>query len=81
MRRLAVVVGGLLLIGGAVIIVVADQQRVTALAEVRAAVVQAEQDRDAARSANYDLAEQLTGLRATIAEQDAQLADSTGFLP
>lgn len=81
MRRLAVVVGGLLLIGGAVIIVVADQQRVTALAEVRAAVVQAEEDRDAARSANYDLAEQLTSLRATIAEQDAQLADSTGFLP
>ncbi|MEN0022553.1 MAG: hypothetical protein AAGC61_04670 [Microbacterium sp.] len=81
MRRLAVVVGGLLLIGGAVIIVVADQQRVTALAEVKAAVVQAEEDRDAARSANYDLAEQLTSLRATIAEQDAQLADSTGFLP
>lgn len=81
MRRLAVVVGGLLLIGGAVIIVVADQQRVTALAEVRAAVVQAEEDRDAARSANYDLAEQLTSLRAVIAEQDAQLADSTGFLP
>lgn len=81
MRRLAVVVGGLLLIGGAVIIVVADQQRVTSLAEVKAAVVQAEEGRDAARSANYDLAEQLTSLRATIAEQDAQLADSTGFLP
>lgn len=81
MRRLAVVVGGLLLIGGAVITVVADQQRVTALAEVKAAVVQAEEDRDAARSANYDLAEQLTSLRAVIAEQDAQLADSTGFLP
>lgn len=81
MRRLAVVVGGLLLIGGAVIVVVADEQRVAALAEVKAAVVRAEENLDAARAANYDLAEQLTGLREQIAEQDAQLADSTGFLP
>ncbi|PCE16392.1 hypothetical protein AUC47_00645 [Microbacterium sp. SZ1] len=81
MRRLAVVVGGLLLVGGAVIVVVADQQRVAALAEVRAAVVRAEEDLDAARAANHDLAEQLTSLRALIAEQDAQLTDSTGFLP
>ncbi|MFB4349268.1 hypothetical protein [Microbacterium sp. CR_7] len=81
MRRLAVVVGGLLLVGGAVIVVVADEQRVAALAEVKAAVVRAEENLDAARAANYDLAEQLTSLRAQIAEQDAQLADSTGFLP
>jgi len=81
MRRLAVVVGGLLLIGGAVIVVVADEQRVAALAEVKAAVVRAEENLDAARAANYDLAGRLTGLRALIAEQDAQLADSTGFLP
>ncbi|WP_144876798.1 hypothetical protein [Microbacterium sp. 1.5R] len=81
MRRLAVIVGGLLLVGGAVIIVVADQQRVDALAEVQAAVVHAEDDLETARSANYALAEQLTALRTQIAAQDAQLADSTGFLP
>ncbi|MCM3781293.1 hypothetical protein [Microbacterium hydrocarbonoxydans] len=81
MRRLAVVVGGLLLVGGAVIVVVADQQRVAALAEAKVAVVRAEENLAAARAANYDLAEQLIALRALIAEQDAQLADSTGFLP
>lgn len=81
MRGLAVVTGGLLLIGGTVLVVVADQQRVESLAEARAAVVQAEEQLDATRDANYLLAEKLTALRTAIAEQEAQLADTTGFLP
>lgn len=81
MRGLAVVTGGLLLIGGTVLVMVADQQRVDALAEARAAVVQAEEQLDATRDANYLLAEQLTSLRTAIAEQETQLADTTGFLP
>lgn len=80
MRALAVVTGGLLLVGGTVLLVVADQQRVAALHEARAAVVQAEEQLDATRAENYRLAERLTALRATIAEQDAQLEDTTGFL-
>lgn len=81
MRGLAVVAGSLLLIGGTVLVVVADQQRVDALAEARAAVEQAEEQLDATRDANYLLAEQLTALRTAIAEQETQLADTTGFLP
>ncbi|KQQ65182.1 hypothetical protein [Microbacterium sp. Leaf320] len=81
MRGLAVVTGGLLLIGGTVLVVVADQQRVDSLAEARAAVVRAEDQLDATRDANYLLAEQLTALRTAIAEQETQLADTTGFLP
>ncbi|WP_311244848.1 hypothetical protein [Microbacterium sp. WCS2018Hpa-23] len=81
MRGLAVVTGGLLLIGGTVLVMVADQQRVDSLAEARAAVVRAEDQLDATRDANYLLAEQLTALRTAIAEQETQLADTTGFLP
>ena len=81
MRGLAVVTGGLLLIGGTVLVVVADQQRVAALAEVRVAVVQAEEDLQATRDANYLLAERLTELRSTIAAQETLLSDTTGFLP
>lgn len=81
MRGLAVVAGSLLLIGGTVLVVVADQQRVDALAEARAAVEQAEEQLDATRDANYLLAEQLTALRTAIADQETQLADTTGFLP
>lgn len=81
MRGLAVVTGGLLLIGGTVLVVVADQQRVAALAEAKAAVVQAEENLEATRDANYLLAERLTALRATIAEQETLLSDTTGFLP
>jgi len=80
MRALAVVTGGLLLVGGTMLLVVADQQRVAALDEARAAVVQAEEQLDATRAENYRLAERLTALRTTIAEQDAQLEDTTGFL-
>lgn len=81
MRGLAVITGGLLLIGGTVLVVVADQQRVAALAEVRVAVVQAEEDLQATRDANYLLAERLTELRSTIAAQETLLSDTTGFLP
>lgn len=81
MRGLAVITGGLLLIGGTVLVVVADQQRVAALAEVRVAVVQAEEELKATRDANYLLAERLTELRSTIAAQETLLSDTTGFLP
>lgn len=81
MRAVAVVTGGLLLFGGTVLIAVADQQRVDALAEARAAVVQAEERLDVAREANFRLAGQLTALRTTIAEQETLLSDTSGFLP
>ncbi|GGM40507.1 hypothetical protein [Microbacterium saperdae] len=80
MRGLAVVVGGLLLVGGAVLVVVADQERVAALDEIRAQVVKTEKLFDDTRAENLRLAEQLTALRSQIAEQDAVLSDSTGFL-
>lgn len=80
MRGTAVVVGGLLVVGGAVLVVVADQQRVDALDDARAAVTEIREKLDAARDANLVLAEKLTDLRSHIAEQDAQLSDDTGFL-
>lgn len=80
MRNLAVVVGGLLLVGGAVAVVVADQERASAVAEVKARIQQVEQELDASRGENLQLAEKLTALRSQIAEQDARLADTTGFL-
>lgn len=80
MRNLAVVVGGLLLVGGAVAVVVADQERASAVAEVKAQIQQVEQELDASRGENLQLAEKLTALRSQIAEQDAKLADTTGFL-
>ncbi|MCK2035670.1 hypothetical protein KZC51_05925 [Microbacterium sp. SSW1-49] len=81
MRGLAVAVGGLLLVGGAVLVVVADQERVAALDAVKAQVVTTERLFADTRAQNLRLAEQLTALRSQIAEQDAALADSTGFLP
>ena len=80
MRNLAVVVGSLLLVGGAVVVMVADQERASAVAEVKAQIEQVEQELDASRGENLRLAEQLTALRSQIAEQDAKLADTTGFL-
>ncbi|GAA2934047.1 hypothetical protein GCM10010458_16750 [Microbacterium luteolum] len=80
MRNLAVVVGSLLLVGGAVAVVVADQERASAVAEVKAQIQQVEQELDASRGENLQLAEKLTALRSQIAEQDAKLADTTGFL-
>lgn len=81
MRAVAVVAGGLLLLGGTVLVAVADQQRVDALDEARAAVVEAEERLDVARDANLRLAEKLTALRAAIAEQETLLSDTSGFLP
>nr|WP_236571124.1 hypothetical protein [Microbacterium hydrocarbonoxydans] len=80
MRGVAVVFGGLLVIGGAVLVAVADQQRVDALDDARAAVIEAREDLDAAREVNLVLAERLTDLRSRISEQDARLSDDTGFL-
>lgn len=80
MRAPAVVAGALLLLGGSVLVVVADQQRVDSLAEAKAAVVQADERLDAAKDANRLLAEKLTTLRTTIAEQETELSDTTGFL-
>ncbi|KIP95004.1 MULTISPECIES: hypothetical protein [unclassified Microbacterium] len=81
MRGVAVVAGGLLLLGGTVLIAVADQQRVEALAEARAAVVEAEERLDAAHEVNLRLAGQLTTLRTAIAEQETLLSDTSGLLP
>jgi hypothetical protein len=81
MRAVAVVAGGLLLLGGTVLIAVADQQRVEALDEAKAAVVEAEERLDVARDANLRLAEKLTALRTAIADQEALLSDTTGLLP
>lgn len=80
MRGVAVVFGGLLVVGGAVLVAVADQQRVDALDDARAAVIEARENLDAAREVNLVLAERLTELRSRISEQDAQLSDDAGFL-
>lgn len=80
MRGLAVVAGSLLLVGGALLIVVADQQRAAEVDAVRAQIVQLELQLDSSRDQNLDLADRLTALRSQIAEQDAKLADTTGFL-
>lgn len=80
MRRLAVVVGGLLLVSGVALVVIADQERASGVAAVRAEVQRIEQQVDSSREENLELAEKLTALRSQIAEQDAELADTTGFL-
>lgn len=80
MRNLAVVVGSLLLVGGAVLVVVADQERASAVAAVKAEIERVEEQLDDSRGENLALAEKLTSLRAQIADQDAKLADTTGFL-
>lgn len=80
MRNLAVVVGSLLLVGGAVLVVVADQERASAVAAVKAEIERVEEQLDDSRGENLALAEKLTALRAQIADQDAKLADTTGFL-
>lgn len=80
MRGLAVVAGSLLLVGGTVLVVVADQERQAALDAVRAQVTLTEQRLDQAREDNLELARALTELRSQIAEQDAGIADATGFL-
>ncbi|MBP3977418.1 hypothetical protein [Microbacterium sp. BLY] len=80
MRSLAVVVGGILLLGGAALVVVADQQRAADLAAVKAEIARIELVLEESQSDNLALAERLTDLRSRIAEQDAELSDTTGFL-
>jgi septal ring factor EnvC (AmiA/AmiB activator) len=80
MRVIAVIVGGLLLVGGGALVVVADQQRVAALEAARTAVEQTREDLEKLEHENAGLDEALTALRAQIAEQEKQLADTTGML-
>lgn len=81
MRSLAVAIGCLLLVGGVTLVAIADQERLASIAAVKAEVVRIERALEATRGENLDLAEQLTALRSQLAEQDAQIADTTGFLP
>lgn len=81
MRSLAVAVGCLLLLGGITVVAIADQERLESIAAVKAEIVRIERALEATRGDNLELAAQLTALRSQLAEQDAQIADTTGFLP
>ncbi|WP_226531827.1 hypothetical protein [Microbacterium paraoxydans] len=81
MRNLAVAVGCLLLLGGVAIVALADQERAAALDAVKAEIVRVERALDESQGENLELAEHLTALRTQIAEQDREIADTTGFLP
>ncbi|MFF7291475.1 hypothetical protein ACFY9N_02970 [Microbacterium sp. NPDC008134] len=80
MRGVAVVVGGLLVIGGATVVVLADQQRAAEVAQLHERVEQATERLDDIGDENLSLAAQLTALRSQIAEQDAALTDTAGFM-
>ena len=43
--------------------------------------VRIERALDESRGENLELAEKLTALRSQLADQDADIADTTGFLP
>lgn len=81
MRNLAVAVGCLLLVGGISLVVIADQERLESIAAVKAEIVRIERALDESRGENLELAEKLTALRSQLADQDADVADTTGFLP
>ena len=81
MRNLAVVVGGILLLGGAALLVMADQERAADVVAVQAEIARIEDVLEESQTENLALAERLTELRSRIAEQDADLSDTTGFLP
>ncbi|NYF29250.1 MULTISPECIES: hypothetical protein [unclassified Microbacterium] len=81
MRGLAVAVGCLLLVGGITVVAIADQERLESIAAVKAEIVRIEHALKMTRDDNRELAAQLTALRSQLAEQDAQIADTTGFLP
>ncbi|MCE0508997.1 MULTISPECIES: hypothetical protein [Microbacterium] len=81
MRNLAVAVGCLLLLGGVVVVALADQERAAAVDAVKAEIVRVERALDESQGENLELAEKLTALRSQIAEQDGEIADTTGFLP
>lgn len=80
MRVIAVIVGGLLLIGGGVLVAVADQQRVAALEDTKAAVEELRQEFETTQDENAELDEVLATLRSQIAEQEKQFVDTTGLL-
>jgi septal ring factor EnvC (AmiA/AmiB activator) len=80
MRSLAVAVGCLLLLGGVALVAIADQERLESIAAVKAEIVRVERALDESRGENRELAEKLTALRSQLAEQDAEIADTTGFL-
>jgi energy-converting hydrogenase A subunit M len=80
MRGVAVVVGGLLVIGGATVVVLADQQRAAEVAQLHERVEQATERLDDIGDDNLSLAARLTALRSQIAEQDAALTDTAGFM-
>ena len=80
MRNLAVAVGCLLLLGGVALVAIADQERLESIAAVKAEIVRVERALDESRGENRELAEKLTALRSQLAEQDAEIADTTGFL-
>jgi septal ring factor EnvC (AmiA/AmiB activator) len=80
MRNLAVAVGCLLLLGGITLVAIADQERQESIAAVKAEIVRVERALDESRGENRELAERLTTLRSQLAEQDAEIADTTGFL-
>ena len=81
MRNLAVAVGCVLLLGGVVVVALADQERAAAVDAVKAEIVRVERALDESQGENLELAEKLTALRSQIAEQDGEIADTTGFLP
>lgn len=81
MRNLAVAVGCLLLVGGISLVVIADQERLESIAAVKAEIVRIERALHESRDENLELAEKLTALRSQLADQDADIADTTGFLP
>lgn len=81
MRNLAVAVGCLLLLGGVVVVALADHERAAAVDAVKAEIVRVERALDESQGENLELAEKLTALRSQIAEQDGEIADTTGFLP
>lgn len=80
MRRVAVFSGGLLLIVAVVLIALADAQRVDSVQQIRTAIAQKQTELDGVRDANYKMATKVTAMRSQVAQQDAELADSTGLL-
>lgn len=80
MRNLAVAVGCLLLLGGVAVIAIADGERQAAVAAVKAEIVRVEHALDQTHGENLELAEKLTALRSQLAEQDARILDTSGFL-
>lgn len=80
MRNLAVAVGCLLLLGGVAVIAIADGERQAAVAAVKAEIVRVEHALDQTHGENLELAEKLTALRSQLAEQDARISDTSGFL-